>query len=85
MRDLSKRYGKDKPFKDNELFDTIAAMTYPEIRVFFQNYVEGAEPLPLKNYLEKAGITFDEKKRTLRPAQDATPGQLQLRKWWAGQ
>lgn len=85
MRDLSKRYGKDKPFKDNELFDTIAAMTYPEVRVFFQNYVEGAEPLPLKNYLEKAGITFDEKKRTLRPAQDATPGQLQLRKWWAGQ
>ncbi|MDX5422381.1 MAG: peptidase M61, partial [Hymenobacteraceae bacterium] len=45
MLDLSKTYGKNNAFKDNELFDKITELTYPEIRELFTRYVEGATPL----------------------------------------
>ncbi|HRI59551.1 MAG TPA: peptidase M61 [Saprospiraceae bacterium] len=85
MRDLSGRYGKDKPFKDDELFDVITAMTFPDIRTFFRDYIEGNAPLPLQVYLAKAGIEFDEKSLRIKPMTDPTPAQLQLRKWWINQ
>ncbi len=59
MRDLAEKYGKDRSFKDDALFDEITAMTYPEIRAFFSKYVEGNEPLPYKEYLDWVGITYE--------------------------
>jgi predicted metalloprotease with PDZ domain len=59
MRDLAKTYGKERAFKDDELFDQIAKLTYPEIRTFFARYVEGSEPLPLKEVLGKVGIIYE--------------------------
>jgi predicted metalloprotease with PDZ domain len=58
MRDLGKTYGKDKSFKDEELFDKITELTYPEIREFFTKYVEGSEPLPLEETFRKVGIIY---------------------------
>ncbi|MCU0355058.1 MAG: peptidase M61, partial [Cytophagales bacterium] len=58
MAELAKMYGKDKPFKDEELFDVIAKMTYPEIRTFFKRHVEGPEPLPLEECFAAVGITY---------------------------
>jgi len=56
--DLSKKYGKDKPFKDDELFDVIAELTYPEIKKFFTDYVSGNKPLPLEEVLAAVGVDF---------------------------
>lgn len=58
MLDLSQKFGTDEPFKDDALFDIIASMTYPEVRTFFHKYVEVSEPLPLEEYLEKAGVVL---------------------------
>ncbi|WP_242927429.1 peptidase M61 [Pontibacter vulgaris] len=58
MQDLAKTYGKDKPFKDEELFDKITELTYPEVRQFFARYVEGPEPLPLQETFEKVGVEY---------------------------
>ncbi len=58
LDDLSKKFGAEKPFKDEELFDIITEMTYPEIRGFFRDYVEGPKPLPLKEIFELAGVKF---------------------------
>ncbi|WP_299758172.1 peptidase M61 [uncultured Pontibacter sp.] len=58
MLDLSKTYGKENAFKDEELFDKITEMTYPEIREFFTKYVEGSEPLPLEETFRKVGISY---------------------------
>ncbi|WP_192821421.1 peptidase M61 [Rufibacter sp. LB8] len=58
MADLSKTYGKDQSFKDEELFDKITALTYPEIREFFRLYVEGATPLPYQEIFSKVGVTY---------------------------
>ncbi len=59
LRDLAKTYGKTKSFKDEELFDKITELTYPEMRDFFRKYVEGGQPLPLEELFNAIGITFD--------------------------
>lgn len=59
MQDLAKTYGKEKSFKDEELFDKITELTYPEIREFFKRYVEGSEPLPLEETFRKVGIKYE--------------------------
>lgn len=61
MLDLSKTYGKENAFKDDELFDKITELTYPEIRDFFARYVEGSEPLPLEDTFRKVGILYQPK------------------------
>jgi predicted metalloprotease with PDZ domain len=58
MLDLSKKFGKSKAFKDDELFDEITKMTYPEIGEFFNKYVKGAEPLPLAEVLGWVGVNY---------------------------
>lgn len=59
MRDLSKYYGKEKSFKDPELFDKITEITkFPELRQFFTKYVEGNQPLPLEEIFQSVGIEF---------------------------
>ena len=55
MLDLSKKYGKDKPFNDEELFQVITTMTYPEIGEFLKRYVDGPEKLPFEEVLNDVG------------------------------
>jgi predicted metalloprotease with PDZ domain len=62
--DLSKKYGKDKPFKDAELFDEIGKLTYPEIKDFLVTYVSGNKPLPLEEELAWAGVDFKKEVET---------------------
>lgn len=80
---LMTRYGANRPFKDNELFDTITTMTYPSIREYFKKYVEGTEPLPLNSQLQKVGIEINKGK--LKLSTNPTEMQLKLRKYWINQ
>lgn len=56
MADLSKEYGINKSFKDEELFDEIVKLTYPEIGEFLQTYVAGDQSLPYDEIFEKVGV-----------------------------
>ena len=56
MKELSKKYGKDTPFEDADLIDEIVAMTYPEIRNFFDTHVIGNTPIDYEEYLAKVGL-----------------------------
>lgn len=62
MQDLAKEFGKDKSFKDSELFDKIEALSYPAARQFLDTHVRGNERLPLKEVLSYAGVDYDEEK-----------------------
>ncbi|MBL3654553.1 M61 family metallopeptidase [Fulvivirga sediminis] len=62
LADLSKRYGKDKAFDDDELFGVITELTYPEIGEFLSTYVGGPKPLPLEDLFNKVGVTFTPEK-----------------------
>ncbi len=58
MADLSKMYGMDKSFKDEELFDVITELTYPEVGDFLNTYVGGNTPLPYADYFIKVGVKY---------------------------
>lgn len=57
MKKLSKEYGTQKAFNDNELFAKITALTYPEIGDFLTKYVSGPTPIPYTDYFAKMGVT----------------------------
>lgn len=63
--DLSVRYGATNYFNDDELFDEITKLTYPEIRTFFCRYVEGNEMLPYETFFGMAGIKYIPKTETI--------------------
>jgi predicted metalloprotease with PDZ domain len=60
IRDLSKKYGKAKPFQDEKLFEEITALTKPEIGEFLNTYVGGPKSLPLKEIFSLVGINYIE-------------------------
>lgn len=62
MRELAKKYGKEVSFDDDELFEVIEGLTYPEVGEFLRTYVSGDEPLPIKEVLGWAGINYTEEK-----------------------
>jgi predicted metalloprotease with PDZ domain len=84
--DLSRDYGVSRPFPEDSLIDIVVARTYPEIRDFFTRWVEGAQPLPLREYFGKLGITVETNERGVPThfavAADATPVQVKLRDAW---
>ena len=84
MLDLAKKYGPDRPFPEDSLFDEIAAMTYPQIRDFFRRYVEGSEPLPLEEDLLKLGIVFNPKDLSVDMVGNPTPAHWKMRTAWLG-
>ncbi|WMI65536.1 peptidase M61 [Aestuariibaculum sp. YM273] len=60
MKELSNKYGKDKPFEDDKLIDEIVAMTYPSLREFFNSHVIGDTPIDYNVFLNKVGLELGE-------------------------
>ncbi|CAG0997632.1 MAG: peptidase M61 [Bacteroidetes bacterium] len=58
MAKLSEKFGKDKAFKDDELFNIIGKVTFPEIKEFLEKHVEKNNPLPIQEMFAKAGIDY---------------------------
>ena len=88
IRDLATRYGKRRAFPEDSLFAIITGMTAPGIGDFFARYVQRAEPLPIREYYAKLGITTIEDRHgtpvRFEIDPNATPAQLALRAAWMG-
>ena len=56
MKKLNDRYGKDKPFNDEDLIPVIVELAYPEIQEFFDTYVSGPTPIPYDEFFKKVGL-----------------------------
>jgi predicted metalloprotease with PDZ domain len=56
IKKLSREYGVDKPFEDDELFAKITELTYPEVGEFLNTYVAGTTPIPYDVYFAKMGV-----------------------------
>lgn len=94
VNELSKKYGPERAFPEDEFFDIFVEMTYPEVADFFTKYVKGDEPLPLKEYYAKVGVNFYPEKTegelysaktekfVFEIDENATEAQLALRKAW---
>ncbi len=62
INELSKKYGPKQSFSEENFFDEFVNMTYPEIKDFIKDYIEGTEDLPIKDYYQKLGIDYYESK-----------------------
>ncbi|WP_282135040.1 amidohydrolase family protein [Seonamhaeicola maritimus] len=80
MKTLSETYGKDTPFKDDNLLDEITKLTYPSVGEFFNNHVEGSTPIPYETYFEMVGLNLVNGKISAKST--STEDQLQLKKYW---
>ena len=62
MKELSNKYGKNKPFEDDKLIEEIVAMTYPSLGEFFNTHVIGDIPINYNDFFEKVGLEIGEGK-----------------------
>lgn len=60
MKELSKKYGTDVPFKDDALFGEIVSITYPEVDAFLKQHVIGDTPIDYEVYFEKVGLATND-------------------------
>lgn len=67
MQKLSKEYGPNKPFNDDELFAKITSLTYPEVGEFLATYVAGPTPINYDTYFAKVGVGKGKMSVTLNP------------------
>lgn len=63
MKELSKKYDDTTPFEDDALIDEIVAMTYPEVRIFFDTHVIGKTEIDYTVYLAKVGLAITQKEQ----------------------
>ena len=62
MKELSLKYGKNKPFVDDNLIAEITEMTYPSVGEFLNTHVVGGTPINYNDFFAKAGLTLTEAK-----------------------
>jgi predicted metalloprotease with PDZ domain len=86
LLELAERYGESRPFPEDEFFDIVTEMTFPEIGEFFEAYVRGTEPLPIDEYFGWIGIALERREdgRAVRFVIDPEPSpeQRTLRDAW---
>jgi len=71
MKELSLKYGKNKPFEDDKIIDEIVAMTYPSVRDFFNTHVIGDTPINYNDFFEKVGLEINQSKVKANYVQNA--------------
>ena len=81
MKELSEKYGKDKPFEDDFILDEIAEMTYPSVDLFLKNHVEGNIPIPYDEIFGKVGLNLS-KYNIISVDEEAKDAKVALRNKW---
>ncbi|WP_345954061.1 hypothetical protein [Mucilaginibacter sp. PAMB04168] len=75
MLTLTQKYGPNKPFDDNQLFDDFVAASHPDVRQFIDKYIIGSQPLPYSEYFNRLGYDY-------QPSKDVAafyPGKMGLK------
>ena len=60
MKELSLKYGVNKPFEDDKLLEEITDMTYPSVKKFFDEHVVGTTPIDYNIFFKKVGLEISE-------------------------
>lgn len=56
--DLSKKYGPQKAFSEENFFNEFVSLTHPEMQTLIDKYIINAELLPIAEYFGKLGIDY---------------------------
>ena len=62
MEALSKKYGNNTPFQDDELIGIIGDLTAPNVEFFLNKHVVGGTPIDYNKYLLKVGLQLKQSK-----------------------
>lgn len=62
MKELSAKYGKNKPFVDDNLIAEITEITYPSVDEFLNTHVVGETPINYEAFFAKVGLGYAEGK-----------------------
>lgn len=57
---LRATYGPNKSFNDDAIIKEFVGLVHADLQQFFDDYVTGKEELPVKAYLNKVGIAYDQ-------------------------
>lgn len=60
LLELLKKYGKNRAFSEQNFFQQLTDMTYPEIGNFIERYIKGTDKLPVQEYFGWLGIDYSE-------------------------
>jgi predicted metalloprotease with PDZ domain len=55
---LSKKYGRDRSFSEQDFIEEFVQASHPGIRPFFKRFIEGRDSIPVAEILAKAGIRY---------------------------
>ncbi|GGG40605.1 peptidase M61 [Dokdonia pacifica] len=59
MKELTDRYGPNRPFEDAAIIPQITEMTYPAIGDFFEKHVIGTVPINYSAFFDKVGLEYN--------------------------
>ncbi len=62
MKELSLKYGENKPFDDDKIIAEITEMTYPSVGKFLKTHVEGITPINYQEFFNKVGLEIKTQK-----------------------
>jgi predicted metalloprotease with PDZ domain len=79
---LIKTYGPANAFSEKNFFADLTSMTYPEIGDFLNRYIKGTEPLPVAEFFDKIGITYNATANTFTVNPSPTASQQNLFNRW---
>ena len=57
---LRDKYGPNQSFEDDKIIAEFVSLVHPDLQQFFNDYVTGKEALPVKEYLQKVGVQYDQ-------------------------
>lgn len=58
IQKLAQKYGPNKPFKDEDLFNDLVGITHPDVQIFIDDYIIGSKPLPFNQMLATIGYEY---------------------------
>ncbi len=76
-------YGPNQSFDDEDFFELIVDLTYPEIEEFIQDYIKSAKPLPYQEYFKKIALEYRPMSNYLRRLPDPDPSEQALFDAWS--
>lgn len=80
--ELTELYGPNNAFPEDDFFDILVDMTYPQIEDFIDLYIKGTAALPMEEYFNKIGVDFIPETNSLNEMAVKTPDQQFLFDKW---
>ncbi|MEP4756141.1 MAG: hypothetical protein ABJW53_02870 [Nonlabens ulvanivorans] len=81
--ELIEQYGPDRSFDDQQFFDVVVDMTYPEVETFINDYIRGSRELNINEYFNKIGIEHSNETNTFHLLETPSESQSDLMRVWS--